>query len=407
MIGVRKINVLLRFDGPEIIVGQLVLNGRDVLFKYSDAFLSNGFNLSPIRMVFDNSIQTGPVGPFNGLFGVFADSIPDAWGRLLIKRKLANQQIAIESLNSLDYLLFVGNNGPGALKYRPTIEESVPDKRPINLDALNESAAQVMQGESSEIIDAVFDAGGSPGGARPKVYAGYDPQSDSLIHGLEQLPDQHNHWIIKFAATIDSDDIANREMAYYRMALDAGLEMTECRLFTGKSGKKYFGTRRFDRDGNHRIHMVSAAGMFHDDYEHSQMDYGTLLHEGGQLINDARVDEQIFRRAVFNVYAHNRDDHSKNFAFLMDKHGKWNFAPAYDLTFSSSSQGMHSTTVAKNGVNPGKKELMSLAEHFSIKNGEKIIEEVREVIRNWRRYAEREGVSKSSIQTIEAALRRI
>ncbi len=407
MTGIRKVDVLLRFDETEIRVGQLVLDRREVLFKYNDTYLANGFNLSPIRLSFDNSIQTGPPSPFNGLFGVFSDSIPDAWGRLLIKRKLAAQQIAIESLNSLDYLMFVGSNGPGSLKYRPTVAEDLPEQKTIDLDALNEGAARVMEGESSEVIDDIFDVGGSPGGARPKVYAGYDSTSDSLIHGWEQLPEKHTHWIIKFAANVDAEDIANREMAYHRMALDAKIEMTECRLFTGRSGKTYFGTERFDRIRNNRIHMISAAGMFHDDYEHSQMDYGTLLHEAGRLINDARVDEQIFRRAVFNVYAHNRDDHSKNFAFLMDPTGNWRFAPAYDLTFSSSSQGMHSTTVARNGVNPGKKELMSLAEHFSIRKGEQIIEEVREVIQEWRGYAEREGVTKNSIDAIGAVLKRI
>ena len=124
-----------------------------MLFKYNDTYLANGFNLSPIRLSFDNSIQTGPPSPFNGLFGVFSDSIPDAWGRLLIKRKLAAQQIAIESLNSLDYLMFVGSNGPGSLKYRPTVAEDFPEQKTIDLDALNEGAGGAGAGEDAEMGD--------------------------------------------------------------------------------------------------------------------------------------------------------------------------------------------------------------------------------------------------------------
>lgn len=121
------------------------------------------------------------------------------------------------------------------------------------------------------------------------------------------------------------------------------------------------------------------------------MDYGTLIYETGELINDHRAMEQQFRRAAFNVFAHNRDDHSKNFGFIANEKGHWSLAPAYDLTFSSSSQGMHSTTCARNGVNPGTRELMELANHFSIQKGDEIIREVKNVIREWEFFAEKEG----------------
>ena len=407
MQGTKKVDILLNDADQSKLVGQLVLDQTEVLFKYSGAYLQTGQNLSPIKLTFNNSIQKAHAKPFNRLFGVFADSIPDAWGRLLLRRKLAAIGLTIETLTPLDFLLYTGSNSPGALSYRPSFEESFNQDQAFDLDLLNEGINEIMEGESAEVIDALFSRGGSPGGARPKTYAGYDPKADQLMHGQDILPQGYEHWIVKFAATIDRPDIANMEMAYYQMALDAGIQMMESRLFTGVSGKVYFGTKRFDRIGNKRVHMISAAGMFHDDYEHSQMDYGTLIHESIQLINDARVTDQIFRRAAFNVFAHNRDDHSKNFAFLMTPDGAWSFAPAYDLTFSSSSHGMHSTTVAKNGFNPGRKELLELAEHFSIKHGDKIIGEVKAVISEWKGYAERNKVSKTTTALIANRLKEI
>lgn len=391
-----KLNVYIQFSDKEELVGQLVLNGREILFKYADNYLKKGYNLSPLKLKFDNSIQTAPINPFEGLFGVFADSLPDAWGKLLLKRQLSRQQIAIETLSSLDYLALSGANKLGALIYKPSISEDGVNDVEIDLDILNNDVKEVLKGESSEIVDELFKIGGSPGGARPKVYVGYNKGENLLINGSETLPKDYEHWIIKFAASIDLNDIANIEMAYYLMALDAGININESKLFEGKQGKKYFGTKRFDRIGNNKLHMISAAGLLHDDYEHSQLDYGTLMYEGRNLTGSAKTQEEILRLAAFNIFAHNRDDHSKNFAFLMHPNGEWEFAPAYDLTFSSSSQGQHSTTCAYNGINPGAKELMELANDFSIKKGKEIIEEVKESVNKWNYFADKAEVSKTS-----------
>lgn len=399
-----KLNVFIRFFDDEILIGQLVLDGREILFKYSDQYLETGHNISPLKLNFSSDIQTGPIHPFGGLFGVFADSLPDAWGNLLLKKHLNKTSVRAETLNSLDRLSFVGENGLGALVYKPSSNTEETQLGNIDLDTLNSDIVEVLKGESRDVIDLLFEKGGSPGGARPKIYASYNKSIDTLIHGNSILEEGYEHWIIKFAASVDSDDIANVEMAYYYMALAAGLEMNECRLFSGNSDKQYFGTKRFDRVGNKRIHMISAAGLFHDDYEHSQLDYGILIQESGKLIDSATAHDQLLRQAAFNVFAHNRDDHSKNFAFLMDPNGRWRLAPAYDLTFSSSSQGQHSTTCAGNGINPGSKELLSLTEHFSIKNGKQIIEEVKDAVSNWSGYAEKAEVTNGSRKSIKKVL---
>jgi len=401
-----KLDVYLQFSKQEERIGQLILDGRSILFKYSDAYLKAGVNLSPNQLEFDDNPQTTNEKPFNGLFGVFADSLPDAWGNLLIKKRLSADRIAIESLNALDLLTFAGKNSLGALQYRPSsdVEQEAIE---INLDKLNNNISEILRGDSSVVIDAMFGKGGSPGGARPKIYAGYNPKTDSLISGIANLPEGYEHWIIKFAADVDSKDIANIELAYYKMALDAGIEMSECRVFNSEAGNSYFGTKRFDRIGNDKLHMLSAAGLLHDDYEHSTLDYGNLIYQARKLTNNAQAAQQMFRRAIFNVLSHNRDDHSKNFAFLMDAKGVWSLAPAYDLTFSSSSQGYHSTACAKNYVDPGKKELLELANVLSINKAKASIDEIKGIIDNWRMYAELSDVSEISIKTIEKSLKTI
>ncbi|PKQ65006.1 hypothetical protein BZG02_03990 [Labilibaculum filiforme] len=401
-----KLNVYIQFSEQEELVGQLIIDGRRILFKYSDAYLKSGTNLSPNQLMFDDNPQTAEEKPFNGLFGVFADSLPDAWGYLLIKKRLSADRIAIESLNALDHLTFAGKNSMGALQYKPSVESN-QQAIEINLDKLNNNISRVLKGESSVVIDEIFGRGGSPGGARPKIYAGYNPKTDSIISGIANLPEEYEHWIIKFAANEDSKDIANTELAYYKMALDSGIKMSECKVFHSKAGNSYFGTKRFDRIGNDKLHMLSVAGLLHDDYEHSTLDYGNLIFQAKKLTNNAQAAEQMFRRTVFNVLAHNRDDHSKNFAFLMDAKGMWSLAPAYDLTFSSSSQGFHSTACAKNYVDPGKKELLELADIFSINKAKVIIDEIKDIIDAWRMYAELCGVSNASIKTIETSLKGI
>ena len=223
---VSKLDVFIQFSKQEERVGQLILDGRSILFKYSDAYLEAGKNLSPNQLKFDDIPQTTKEKAFNGLFGVFSDSLPDAWGHLLIKKRLSANRIAIASLNALDYLTFVGKNSMGALQYRPSVELD-QEASVIDLDTLNSTISKVLSGESSAVIDELFGRGGSPGGARPKIYAGYNPKTDALISGIAQLPEDYEHWIIKFAANEDSKDSANIELAYYKMALDSGIEMSE------------------------------------------------------------------------------------------------------------------------------------------------------------------------------------
>jgi serine/threonine-protein kinase HipA len=324
-------------------------------------------------------------------------------GRLLLDRKLLSQGKSLSDISPLDRLAFVGSSGMGALTYHPKVESSRDIELSLELDEIAKEMNIILEGTDSEMLDELYKMGGSSGGARPKIFIGYNPDNETITYSLTAVPFKEN-WIIKFPSASDLPDIANIEYAYHQMAIDSGLEMSNCKLFKGKSGKYYFGTKRFDRDGNNRLHLHSACGLMHDNYRLSSMDYGHLMDCAFRLEKHVDAYKKILRLAAFNVFSHNRDDHSKNFSFLMDLTGKWRFAPVYDLTFSYSAYGHHSTMVAGESKSPGKTHLLKLAEHFGVKNANEIIEQVRDVIANWKKYAIEAGVSKASMGKIQIAL---
>ena len=400
--GNKRINVLLKFSGDEILVGKLILDNRLIHFKYDDDFINLGMNLSPFKLKYNNEIQIADPNPFHGIFGVFDDSLPDGWGMLLFNRTLEKKGFSLNDINILDQLAYIGDTGKGALIYRPAITEDESFSDIIDLDRLKTAMDEVYYGTSTEVIEELMSLGGSSGGARPKANVGYNPKTNELIHGYNTLPDGFNHWIIKFPSSEDPQDIANIEYAYYKMAQGAKITMSECKLLESTKGLHIFATKRFDRVGNDRIHMHSMAGLTHDNFRISNIDYGHIIDAAFRLEQSASARENVLRLAAFNIYSHNRDDHSKNFSWLMNESGKWTFAPAYDLTYSSTAIYEHSTRVSGEGANPGRKHIIELANEFSINKPEEIIDQVQESIAQWPDIAKESGVSKVSINRIQA-----
>lgn len=344
---------------------------------------------------------------FGGLFGVFNDSLPDGWGRLLMDRFFSTQNIPTYQVNLLDRLSLIGENGRGALVYKPSLNRELANSE-MDLDYIYNESMNVYEGEDSDILDHLYAIGGSSAGARPKINVGYNKTTGQICSTQNILPKGYEHWLIKFPNSQDYTDISNIEYAYYKMAIDTGLNMSDSKLFTGKSGsQQYFGTKRFDRNNNRRRHMHTAAGLLHDNFRLSSMDYGHLMDTAFRLENDFRAYERILKVAAFNIFAHNRDDHSNNFSFLMRDNGSWSFSPVYDLTFSSSSHGQHSTTVAGEGASPGTKDLHKLAKTFDIKKINEIIEEVKSVLTNWNTYANEAGVKAHSKNMINTEIQQL
>ena len=402
----KSIIVSILLNSTEKEVGELVFEKGKIYFKYFSGFIKSGFNISPLKLQFNTEIQQAKEVPFNGLFGVFEDSMPDGWGRLLLDRYLLSKVINISTINSLDRLVFVGNQGMGALIYKPEFDIEGLNDFKIDLDAYSNESKKILNGFDSNYFDELITLNGSSGGARPKILIGYDETNNKFNPNTFPFNEQYQAWMIKFSSSSDKVDIANIEYAYYLMALDAGIEMSESRLFKGKKNNYYFGTKRFDRIGKNRIHVHSAAGLIHDNFSLSSMDYGHLLDCAYKLENNINAYSKVLRIAAFNVFSNNRDDHSKNFSFLVDENQNWKLAPAYDLTFSNTSNGFHSTMVAGESKQPGYPHLMKLAEHFKIPNASTILEQVKEVISNWNQYADIAGVSKQSKNLIKKTIER-
>jgi serine/threonine-protein kinase HipA len=398
---IQKVIVSINFGKNEIQVGELIKESKGIYFKYYTEFIKTGLEISPFHLPLNDTIFTAPSQPFEGLFGVFSDSLPDGWGRFLLDRKLTSKGILLQDVTPLQRLSYVGLNGMGALIYRPQIETTAQEKLQIELEAIAKEVSVLLNGASSLAIDELYEMGGSSGGARPKILIGYHPMTEHLIHGVEPLPEGYEHWLIKFPSSNDRIDSASIEYAYYKMALAAGIEMNLCKLFVTESGKTFFGTKRFDRTEKGRLHLHSAASMLNDNFRYSSMDYGNLMDATFRLEQDVSGQEKIFRIAAFNVFVHNRDDHSKNISYLMDSVGNWRLAPAYDLTYSNSSHGMHSTTVAREGSNPGKSHLLKLAKDFRMKNGNLIIDQVAEVVSHWKSLSKDAGVTNESTSLIQ------
>lgn len=224
---------------------------------------------------------------------------------------------------------------------------------------------------------------------------------------IKNSPEElHNDWLIKFRSSSDLQDVGPIEYAYHLMAEKAGLEVPEAKLFKSKKGPGYFGVKRFDRRVHKFLHMHTVSGLLHADHRLPSLDYETLLKATLWLTRDERECEKQFRQAVFNVFSHNRDDHAKNFSFLMDEKGVWRVSPAYDLTFSSGPNGEHATSVMREGKNPNKSHLMKLASQVSMKpeKASEVIDQVEGAISEWPTFAKMAGVSQKSMRMIQQGL---
>lgn len=366
------------------LMGRLLLKDRQIFFEYDTAFIKTGLELSPFLLPLKTGVITSSDRTFEGLFGVFNDSLPDGWGRLLLDRKLMNAGLNPETLSPLDRLCFVGNSGMGALIYEPENPNSTLNL-PTDLDEIDYEIKATLD-ENNAYVDDLLILGGSSAGARPKI----------LLHI------DNEDWLIKFRASLDPKDISAIEYAYHNMAKDAGLILPKAKLFPSKKGLGFFGVKRFDRKDNQRIHMHTVAGLLHSDHRQPQLDYESIMKATLYLTRNMKQCEIQFRNAVFNVLSHNRDDHSKNFSFLMDENGTWTVSPAYDLTFSSGPSGEHSTMVMGEGKNPTLEHLFKLATIGNIKQFKalEIIHQVLNATKKWYDFANDAGVSKLQTKNI-------
>lgn len=367
----EKFKSLEAFIGEKKVGTLATYNGRFVAFEYSDEWLAEGFSISPFSLPMQKKVFIPKIDPFDGLYGAFSDSLPDGWGRLLVDRMLLKNGINPHEIDMLNRLAIVGNSGMGALTYHPT-HEQYSEEASMDYDRLAEECARILDTNYSDDLDELFRLGGSSGGARPKIL--------TKIDGEE--------WIVKFPASIDRKDIGLIEYSYSECAKKCGIEMTETKLFPSRKCEGYFGTKRFDRklnaDGStKRIHMLSVSALLEVSHRIPSVDYSTLLALTLKLTQSYAEVEKMYRLMCFNMYAHNRDDHTNNFTFLYnEEESAWKLSPAYDLTYSNSLGGEHATCINENGKNPTQADLLALADKIGMKKSKakEIAEFVRETV---------------------------
>lgn len=320
------------------------------IFRYSKEWLRNGFSISPFSLPLEDKDFIANPFLFDGVFGVFADSLPDGWGRLLVDRMLRNNGINPFEVDSLNRLAIVGDSGMGALTYIPIHEFDI-EKSELDLDKLALACKKILITDNSKDLDELYKLGSSSGGARPKILTKVDGEE----------------WIIKFPSSIDKTNIGKQEYDYSVCAKKCGIDMPETRLFSSNISSGYFGVKRFDRDENGRKHMLTVSALLETSHRIPNLDYNDLMELTKNLTSSEEEIKKMFKLMCFNIFAHNRDDHSKNFSFIYEENLKsWKLSPAYDLTYSYSIGGEHATTVNGEGRDPGLKDILEVAKKIDL-----------------------------------------
>ena len=334
-------------------------------FEYDKTFLESGIQLAPMMMPLASEIYAFPTlnkATYKGLPGMLADSLPDKFGNDVINQWLAETGRTPESFNAVERLMYVGTRGMGALEFQPAINENTNDALSLNIEELVELSSTILTLKSAQQFELNTDntasnvdglskilaVGTSAGGARAKAIIAWNESTNQVRSGQIDAGDGYSYWLLKFDGVSNNKDkeladpkgYGRIEYAYHLMALDAGISMSQCRLME-EHGRAHFMTKRFDRTENgQKLHMQSLCALGHHDFNSpGATSYEQAFLMCNQLGLGMAAKEQLFLRMVFNVLAYNRDDHSKQISFLMDKSGQWQLSPAYDVTYSFNPNG--------------------------------------------------------------------
>jgi serine/threonine-protein kinase HipA len=401
-----KLEVHLAIREGNIKVGQLADNAGQIYFEYENDFMQRGLEISPLNLPLKKKLFNNISRPelFN-LPGVFYDSLPDGWGMLVMDRVFRSKGLDTNQLSPLVRLAYLGNRAIGALSYEPDTNTVGQDSlKPLDLIELAHESKLVLEDETEKVIKEVIIAGGSPGGARPKALIGLNTIDDKAIYGVYDLLDEFQHYIVKFPGIGDPKMIGHVEFVYSLLARKAGIEMPDTRLLRG--GKHhYFAIKRFDRIKNHKLHTHTLAGLLHSDFRKPEITYRHLFKVTSYLTKNHQDIIEVFRRMVFNVLAFNRDDHGKNFSFVMDNDGGWRLSPAYDLVYSSGIAGWHTMDVSGRR-NPTREDFYTIAEEYGIRKttAMQVIDKVEDAVSQWSKIANEFEIPKQVIEDISKAM---
>lgn len=400
-------------------------------FQFEPSFIGNGLDISPLRLPLKETGNQPRNFPelrnsiaFRGLPGLLADALPDRYGNALVNAWLSRNGRPSDSLNPVEILCFIGKRGIGALEFEPAVPKGPDTSTVVEIGSLVQIANEILTGRqdfsanlSTDKDRALLDIlkiGTSAGGARAKAVIAFNPETNEVRSGQVSAPKGFTHWLIKFDGVTDSQFGAAQgygrvEMAYHLMARAAEIEMSECRLFE-EGGRAHFMTRRFDREpGKGKIHMQSFCAMQHYDFNDvTSFSYEQLFETMRMLGLPYPEAEQLFRRMIFNVIARNCDDHTKNFAFLMDKSGIWRLSPAFDVchSFRPGSTWVSQQSLSVNGKRKDitRNDFLSVAKNMNIKKADKIINQIDGVVKRWPEYSEETRVNTELRDAIRKTL---
>lgn len=386
-------------------------------FEYDKDFVQNGIELSPLMMPLQGrrtyTFQTLDQETFHGLPGLIADAIPDKFGNSLIDEYLSRHGYSANEITTLQRLVYVGRRAMGALEFRPAARETHDDFSviPLEMSLLVEDARRALCGEFSQITSQILEVGSSAGGARAKAVIGWNRKTDEVVSGQFDVPEGFGHWLLKFDVDVDGHlnytaGFGRIEYAHYLMALEAGVEMSECRLLE-ENDRAHFMTRRFDRGGNRKIHVHSLCGMAHLDFNQPRVHgYEQYLRTIQALNIGKKAIDQAFVRCAFNVAAVNCDDHTKNLAFMLEEGGEWRITPAYDMCFSHNpAQGKwtreHQMLLNGKSWHISEDDLLTVARNFGVSRARERLDQVIEAVRHWPGFANKAGVSEDKIEHVQ------
>ncbi|MCZ4337889.1 type II toxin-antitoxin system HipA family toxin [Shewanella colwelliana] len=419
---IQKLNVKRTLTtGETVSVGVLAQNRQGVFFQYDESYLSRFGNLSPFTLQGDVRLQQAPKEPHQGIHGVFGDSLPDGWGLLLQDRVFRQQGIIPAQVTAMDRLAFVGQQGMGALSFTPVSELSLDQRSDIDLETLgleaqtlfDQSLSDELDGSTQQVL-ATLVAVGSSGGARPKAQI-YMPAGDATQCRTYAQPGDEA-WLVKFTSKnlALGHEEGLCEAVYLEMAKFAKCQPPIWQLIeapASSGAKAWLALKRFDylpaQEKVGRLHMHSACGLLDADFRSPSLDYSDLIKASRQLCKSPAAGQLQFRRAMFNLFAANQDDHSKNWGFLQADDGSWQLAPFYDVTFSPHPFNEHATAFAGYGKAPLLKVMQKLAASAGFANwkeAQQCIQEVVDAISQFRPLAEQHGVSKTTVLAIEKTL---
>lgn len=404
---VRKLDVFRCLgEGSQVAVGTLAQNATGVYFQYDSGYLARHASLSPFKLAFNPELHQAPAEPHLGLHGVFADSLPDGWGMLLMDRVFRQRGIAPQQITAMDRLAYIGERGMGALSYYPSMgPENNSDRQWLDLDHLGKEAQAIYDGETELVLAELARAGGS-GGARPKAQIYFNP--DVPAHASTQHQPGLQPWLVKFTSRnlpLQHEE-SLCEAAYLQMATNAGIKVPEWKLINVHATKNaiaWLALKRFDCTPAGRFHMHSACGLMDASFRVPSMDYTDLIKITQNLCKSVAAGQEVFARALFNLFGFNQDDHTKNWAYLMDDNGNWNLSPAYDVTFSPNANNEHMMAFNGYGKTPPLAVIQQLAKvaNFSDWNAAKeVVQKMLDTFSDWQSIATDLGVKASTRKLI-------